>query len=282
MAKKASKKKPAAPKRATELGKATDLIERLNKYSVPELQLDKSLEECRQLNDQFELVKVEALEVESPQHYTDYGSLLRKIKTVEKRLEEQRAEQKAPHLEGGRVVDAKFKGFQGFAVRLRRLFDDAMSVYDKQQEFNRREEERKLREKARKEKERLERAAEKKAAKLEAAGKEDEADAVREAVPEIPTPVVEQKNVPKVAGVSSTKRYAAELTEENEKKQEKLLRAAIAAWNLDEKNEKRQIIDVEYWTLDRQKLSAVARSLKGKLDQPDITVVDSNSRSVRV
>jgi hypothetical protein len=272
------KTEPTTETRDIELGKLDAMVEQLNKYSVPELQLDKSLEECRQLNDKFEHIQVEALKIDSPVVYTDYGSFLRRIKDIEKKLEEQRVNEKAPHLEAGRVVDAKFRGFQDFATRLRKMFDRAMSVWDQEQETIRRKKEAALREKARKEQERLDRAAAKKAAKLEAQGKADEADAVREAVPQVPTPVVEQTNIPKVAGVSKTKRYKAEV---NVEKQEKLLIEIIKLWNAQAQAKEKQLIPGEYWILDEKKINAQARNLKGKLELPDVRVVDEDSRSIR-
>lgn len=283
MAKKANaKKKPTEKDRSAEIVKLDKLVETLDGYAVPELQLEKSLEECRILNDQFELVKVEALAVASPGHYTQYGSFLRRIKAIEKKLEEQRVGEKQPHLEAGRVVDAKFKGFATFATRLRKLFDREMTTWDREQERLRREEEARLREKARKEQEKLDKRAEKKAAKLEAEGKQDEADNVRESVPVVPTPTVEQTNVPKVAGLSKTKRWSAEVTEEARKKQETLLADVIKKWNAFPENKNAQLIPGEYWTLDEKKIGAMARALKGKLELPDVKVIDEDSRSVRI
>ncbi len=267
--------------RSDELAQINQLIERLDGSSVPELNLDKSLEECRQLNDQFEHVHVETLDVETPLDYTEYGSILRRVKVIQKRLEEQRTTEKAPILADGRVVDAKFKGFAGFASRIFVLFDDSMTKWDRSQEALRRTKEVALREKARKEKERLERAAEKKAKALEAKDRQDEADAVREAVPEIPTPVVEQTNVPLIAGVSKpTKHYRAEITEAGLKTQKILLDKAIQEWNL--KSPEHRIIPVEYWALDEKKLDGMARTLKGELELPDVKIVDTPKRAVRV
>lgn len=279
----ASKSKTKPANRDGELAKLDQLITRIDGYAVPELQLDKSLEECRQLNDQFELVQVEALDIEAPQDYSEYGSYLRRIKVIQKRLEEQRKDEKQPHLEAGRVVDAKFGGFATFAGRLFVLFDKAMTVWDKKQAELQRKKEAQLREKARKEQERLDKAAAKKAAKLEAEGRQDEADAVVEAVPMVPTPVVEQTNVPKVAGISKpTEHYRAEMSEGDILTQEKRLAAAIAAWNSTKKNNMTQIIPAEYWVLDIKKLDAMARSLKGKLELPNVKVVNTPRRAVRV
>jgi len=267
--------------RGDEIAKLDELIKRVDGYVVPELQLEKSLEECRQLNDQFEHVHVEALDIESPQDYTEYGSFLRRIKAIQKRLEEQRKDEKQPHLEAGRVVDAKYGGFAGFADRLFVLFDEAMTVYDKLQAEIARKKEAALREKARKEQERLDKAAAKKAAKLEAEGRHDEADAVVEAVPQVPTPVVAQTNVPKVAGVSKpTKHYRTEMSEGDIKTQEKRLAAAIAMWNAN--NEDKQIISAEYWMLNEKTLDASARNLKEKFSQPNVKVVNTPRRAVRV
>lgn len=278
MAKTTKAKKPT---RENELAVVETLLTRLDGYAVPALQLEKSVEECRQLNDQFEHVVVEAIAVETPQHYTDYGSFLRRIKTIEKRLEEQRVEQKATPLEECRRIDAKFKGFAGFAERLRKTFDKAMTLWDNEQEAKRAAEERRLREAARKKQEALDRAAEKKAAKLEAKGKEDEADAVREAVPVISAPVVKQSNVPKVAGVSKTKRYGAEVTAKDIDQQKMRLKQAIDQWNASHEFDL-QLIPIEYWGLDVQKIGAMARALKGELKLPNVKIVDSNSRSIRV
>jgi len=285
MVKKTSKGKTKPVNRGLELAKLDQLITRIDGYSVPELQLEKSLEECRQLNDQFSLVHVEALDIEAPQDYSEYGSYLRRIKVVQKRLEEQRKQEKQPHLEEGRIVDAKFGGFAGFASRLFVLFDEAMTVWDKKQAELTRKKEVALREKQRKEQERLDKAAAKKAAKLEAEGRHDEADAVVEAVPILSTPVVEQTNVPKVAGVSKpTKHYRTEMSEGDIKVQEKLLRQAIEAWNANHlaPNLRNQIIPAEYWALDEKKLDAMARTLKGKLELPNVKVVDTPRRAVRV
>ena len=278
MAKKKTNSKPKPVDRSTEVIKLDKLVETLGSYDVAKLQLDKSLEECRQLNDQFELVKVEALEVDSPSVYTQYGSFFRRIKAIERKLEEQRVKEKEPHLQGGRVVDAKFKGFAAFAVRIRKLFDGCMTTWDKEQERLRREEESRLREKARKEQEKLDKRAAKKAEKLEAAGKAEEADAVREAVPVVPTPTVEQTNIPKVAGITKTKRWGAEITDEAIEKQSKLLIDVIKQWNALPQAKDKQLISGEYWTLDIKKLGAMARALKGKLELPDVKVIDDDSR----
>lgn len=283
MAKKA-KTKPPQPDRAKELAEIDALVHRLDTQIVPELTLEASIEECRQLADRFELVHTEVLDVESPQHYSEYGSFLRRVKTIQKRLEEQRIHSKEPHLIAGREVDARFKAFQSFADRIFVLFDEAMTAWDNFQETKRKREEARLREIARKEEERLRRAAEKKAKKLEEQNREDEADAVREAVPSFSMPVVAQTNVPKVAGVSKpTKYYAAEMSEADVRVQENRLGKIITDYNLKNLNEpKAQIIPVEYWMLDRKKLDAMARTLKGKLELPNVKVVDTPKRSVRV
>ena len=287
MAKKAKTKKPEPkPDRAKELAEIDALVHRLDTQFVPELTLETSIEECRQLADRFELVHTEVLDVESPQHYSDYGSFLRRVKTIQKRLEEQRVNSKEPHLIAGREVDARFKAFQNLADRIFVLFDEAMTVWDKLQETKRKKEEARLREIARKEEERLNRAAEKKAKKLEEQGREDEADAAREAVPSSPMPVVAQTNVPKVAGVSKpTKYYRAEMSDEDIRVQENRLGIAIAEYNAQRaanNDPKKQIIPPEYWVLDQKKLDAMARTLKGKLELPNVKVVDTPKRSVRV
>jgi hypothetical protein len=278
MAKKKTNSKPTVDERNAEIERIDKLITTLDGYSVPALPIDRSLEECRSLNDKLALVKVDALEIDSPTLYVDYGALFRRCKAIEKKLEEQRVNEKAPHLEAGRVCDAKYKGFSDLTARLRKLIDKCLGAWDAEQERIRRQTEKELRERARKEQERLDRAAAKKAAKLEEQGKEDEADAVREAVPQVPTPVVEQSNIPKVAGVSKRKNWTAEITAEALDKQEKLIIEMIKSWNSFPANKNKQIIPGEYWSLDVKKIGAMARSLKGKLELPDVNVFDADSR----
>lgn len=277
MSKKANGTKP---NRDEELGKVTALISQIESTNVAELGLEASLEEVRSLNDRLELVQVEALAIDAPSTFSEYGGLMRKVKKIENRLEEERTEAKAPHLEASRKVDAMFKGFQSFAERIRKTVWKAMKDYEDEEERKRRAKEAALREKARKEQERLQRAAEKKAAKLEAKGDEEAAAEVLNNVPEVPTPVVEQTNVPKVSGVSGTKRYFIEMSDRDIETQEARLRECIAAWNKAH-DEKEQIISGEYWVIDHKALGAMARSLKGKLTQPNVKVTSERTPSVR-
>ncbi|MCP4878282.1 MAG: hypothetical protein GY896_22750 [Gammaproteobacteria bacterium] len=264
--------------RDKEIERLDQLVLSLDGFSIPAIALEQSLEECRSLNDKLGLVRVEALKIDSPALYTDYGSFFRRIKDIEKKIEEQRIKDKAGPLEEGRRIDAKYGGFKDFAKRLRTVFDYAMNIWDREQKRIQREEEVRLREKARKEQEKLDLRAEKKAAKLEDEGKTDEADAVREAVPIVPTPTVAPADIPKVAGVTKVKRWKAEITAEALDKQEKLLIEMIKSWNAWPKNRGKEIIPGEFWSLDVKAINAMARSLKGKLELPDVDVFDADTR----
>lgn len=275
-----AKNKNGKPNRDEELIKVNALIAHIENTNVAELGLEASLEEVRSLNDRLELIQVEALAIDAPSTFTEYGGLMRSIKKVEKRLEEERTEAKAPHLEASRKVDAMFKGFQTLAERIRKTVWNAMKAYEDEEERKRRAKEAALREKARKEQERLQRAAEKKAEKLEAKGDEEAAAEVLNNVPTVPTPTVEQTNVPKVSGVSSTRHYYVEMTDKDIETQEARLRECIVAWNKSH-DEKNQLIAGEYWSIDHKALGAMARSLKGKLTQPNVKVVSERTPSVR-
>lgn len=281
MAKKVSKKwKASGPTLSSEISKLDDLIVQLDGYAVPTLNQERSVEECRQLNDMLEHVHLEAIAIDTPTLYTEYGSFLRRIKGIQDKLELQRKDEKESFLVGGRLVDAKFKGFAGIALRLRGVFDKAMTVWDRAQESIRRAEEAKLREEARKEREKLEKQAEARAKRLEKKGQDEEAAEVRESVPEVPIPTVAPSNVPKVSGVSKTKRWSAEISAEGKAIQRKRLVMAIDRYNAAFPDS--QIIPPEYWELDEQKISAMARTLKGTLSLPNVKVIEGSSRSVRV
>lgn len=186
---------------------------------------------------------------------TDYnlaGDVLKGIKGLAKRLEEERKKITSPLDAAKKAVQALFVPQQDKLDAAERLIKNAMIAFTDEQERIRRAEEAKLQEKA--EKERQE--ALRKANEARAKGNEAKAEILEEKAASVVAPVLAPR-VEQTAGTSFVVRYSAEVIDF-------------------------ALLPDEYKVVDQKKLDAMARALKDGFNVPGAIVKATKDIAQRV
>ena len=242
------------------------------------------------------LAAAKAYNVATADDYSSAGEELKSLTARARRLEDMRVNLKAPALEQCRRIDEFFRAPQQFIEDAKMAIKRALGVYDTQQRKLREEAERKAEEIARRERKRLaaeaakieeearkkREAAETRALALEEAGKSEKAEASRRAAEEAealkraqadalrraadtvtaPTIHIDQ---PQVAGLSSSERWHAEVTD---------LKALI-------QSVAEGTTPISALQADMKVLNQMARALKSNMNYPGVRAIPDTTYSAR-
>jgi len=242
------------------------------------------------------LAAAKAYNVTTADDYRTAGEELKSLTARAKRLEDMRVNLKAPALEQCRRIDEFFRAPQQFIEDAKMAIKRALGVYDTQQRKLREEAERKAEEIARRERERLRaeaaaieemvrkkrEEAEAKALALEEAGKHERADAALRAAEQSQALKLAQADAlwraadtvtapaihidqPQVAGLSSSERWHAEVTD---------LKALI-------QSVAEGTTPISALQADMKVLNQMARALKSNMNYPGVRAIPDTTYSAR-
>lgn len=195
--------------------------------------------------------QVESFEVTDADSYEQGAEVLRTIKSLHKKAEEQRKSITSPLDQAKKQVMDLFRPFTDSLTGAERTLKRRMVAWKSEQDRIAREEARKAEEKARKERQRLEREAK----KAEEAGRVERADTLRERS-EVVTAAPPAPAAPKVSGISERKVWKFEVTDPSK-------------------------VPDEYKTVDERKIGGVVRALKGDTNIPGVRVWEESSLAAR-
>lgn len=191
-------------------------------------------------------LEVSQISINTPETYDRGTVLLKEIKSTQKKLDELRKSWTKP-------LDESKKGIMNFFRPMMEILSSSESsvkskilIFRQEQQRIRAEKEARLREQARKEQEKLERAAERKAQRLEENGKLEAAEEIRETVPEVSMPVLENE-IPKAKGISTRDVWKFQIVNSDK-------------------------VPDEYKMVDEKKVGAVVRATKGAIKIPGVKI----------